>query len=70
MAKAKIVDGKSYDEGNASLFIGTVDSSGLSKFIQKSKSATQLRNGISPVAQRVTSPNSPPWFPSKNIMLV
>ncbi len=70
MAKAKIVDGKSYDEGNASLFIGTVDPSRLSTFIQKSKSATQLRNGISPVAQRVTSPNSPPWFPSKNIMLV
>ncbi len=70
MSKAKIIDGEAYDEGNASLFIGSVETSGFKKFIHKSKSSVQLRNGISPVAQRVTSPNNPPWFPAKNNMLM
>ena len=66
MAKAKIIDGKAYNEGYSNLFIGDVNTTGFTKYIAKSKSMVQLRSGMSPIAQRVTSPNSPPWFPSKN----
>ena len=65
MAKAKIIDGKAYNEGYSNLFIGDVNTTGFTKYIAKSKSMVQLRSGISPIAQRVASPNSPPWFPSK-----
>jgi hypothetical protein len=47
------------------LFIGEIRSEKMAKHIAKSKSALQLRTGLSPVAQRRNSPNAPPWFPMK-----